>query len=181
MVHVYSVTAVLPRFARAAKHTCTTHLVLAQDEAQALEATKRVRGSAQGVQYLVELHKSGPEGEPLVLATIGHTLRTPQEVAKLLGQPAPAAPPAPKAPALSTKRLGVVQFQVLRSFQRGPFPHGGWVWETSSRTRAIAEALYQRNLLDKVRDKLIGEQFSLNAAGRQALEDPMLVPLKSVD
>jgi len=60
------------------------------------------------------------------------------------------------------RKLGTTQQHVLNSLKEfGPYPGGGWLWDTPSNTMRILESLHRRHLVVKRSHAYYGTQYTV--------------------
>lgn len=70
-------------------------------------------------------------------------------------------------------KIGKTQLNILESidYHKGWYPSCGWIWDNSSSTEKILNSLVRRGLVDLNEDVRRRRRYTLNAAGKEVLDE----------
>ena len=157
---LFHAVAVKPKGMRELKYAAFNYHVFACDVEQARAALDE-RLTFVPLHVRVTEVPSDDGIRPLVLGN-SIAMWTPARLREAQGEPEVVAA-APRAPALSSRKLRDTQLRVLQALQNhGKYP-AAWEWGTPSGTRAVLEGLRQRCLVD-----LHDGVYTVSAAGEAA-------------
>jgi hypothetical protein len=160
-MNIYGILVVRPLEPGRRVHTTVQYNVLASDPE---EATVKLESYLKYRVYTPFEFMAPPVVMGEIQADNYGTL-TPGEFDRLRGiQP---APPKVRTPKPTTRVLGEIQREVLKSLKghSGWGPNCGWIWSTPSKTAQLMESLRLRCLVD-----FNNGTYTINERGLQALE-----------
>lgn len=160
--HLFHAVAIKPKGVRELKFAAFSFHIFAVDAAQARAALDaRLTFGPLHIDLYEVASDRGAIGAVVLSDSVG--MWSAERLAEARGLPQRETPVRTAAP--STRKLGEVQLEVLKTLRRnGRYPVG-WEWDTESGTRRVLEKLRLRCLVDFVDDV-----YTVNAAGAAACE-----------